>query len=64
MAYVARGMLTLMGTLHPGDRLEGASVVERRDVAYADPYTYDIRPASETHSYVAAGVMVGSTLQP
>ena len=54
----------LVGTLQPGDRLEGASVVERRDVVYADPYTYDIRPASQTHSYVAAGVLVGSTLRP
>jgi hypothetical protein len=54
----------LVGALQTGDRLEGASVVGRRDVAYAEPYTYDILPASETHSYVAAGVLVGSTLSP
>jgi hypothetical protein len=54
----------LIGALGPGDPVEGASVVGRRDVAYAERYTYDILPASETHSYVAAGVLVGSTLRP
>jgi hypothetical protein len=53
-----------MGALQPGARLDDAVVLSRRDVAYTEPYTYDILPESETHSYVAAGVLVGSTLRP
>jgi hypothetical protein len=49
--------------LEAGDRLEGANVVERRDVPYDEPFTYDIFPASDSHAYVAAGVLVGTTLR-
>lgn len=52
-----------IGALQPGALLDDAVVVSRREVAYTEPYTYDILPASETHSYVAAGVLVGSTLR-
>jgi hypothetical protein len=52
----------LFGDLQAGDRLDGVTVLSRREIAYADSYTYDILPASDTHTYVAAGVLVGSTL--
>jgi hypothetical protein len=52
----------LVGGLHTGAWLDTAVVVSRRDVAYDEPFTYDILPRSDTGSYVAAGVLVGSTL--
>ena len=48
--------------LQPGDRLDGILVLSSRQVPYADSFTYDILPASETHTYVAGGVLVGTTL--
>jgi hypothetical protein len=51
-----------IGDLRAADRLDGVAVVSRREIAYTDLYTYDILPASDTHTYVAAGVLVGSTL--
>lgn len=53
----------LLGSVEAGDRLEGANVVERRDVPYDEPFTYDIFPASDSHAYIAAGVLVGTTLR-
>jgi hypothetical protein len=53
-----------VGDLAPGAHLDDAIVLSRRDVDYTQPYTYDILPASETHAYVAGGVLVGSTIQP
>jgi hypothetical protein len=53
----------LLGSVEAGDRLEGSNVVERRDVSYDEPFTYDIFPASDSHTYVAAGVLVGTTLR-
>jgi hypothetical protein len=53
----------LLASVEAGDRLEGANVVERRDVPYDEPFTYDIFPASDSHAYVAAGVLVGTTLR-
>jgi hypothetical protein len=52
----------LFGDLQAADRLDGVTVFSRREIAYADSYTYDILPASDTHTYVAAGVLVGTTL--
>jgi hypothetical protein len=52
----------LFGDLQAADRLDGVTVLSRREIAYADSYTYDILPASDTHTYVAAGVLVGTTL--
>ena len=50
------------GALAPGDRL-GAEIVSQ---VALEPYpfdaTYDILPDSDTHTYLAAGVLVGSTL--
>jgi hypothetical protein len=45
----------------------GAPLGERRVVAlelvpYPHPFTYDILPASDSGSYLAAGALVGSTL--
>jgi hypothetical protein len=48
--------------LQAGDRLDGILVLSSRQVPYADSFTYDILPASETHTYVAAGALVGTTL--
>jgi hypothetical protein len=53
----------LFGDLHAGDILDGQLILARRDVPYTAPYTYDIYPMSETHTYVAAGVLVGTTLR-
>ncbi len=53
-----------IGSLKAGDVLEGAVVVERDELPYDEPYTYDIRPESDSHAYVAAGVLVGTTLRP
>jgi hypothetical protein len=53
-----------MGSLKAGDVLEGAIVLERGELPYDEPYTYDILPRSDSHAYVAAGVLVGTTLGP
>jgi hypothetical protein len=52
----------LSGDLQAADRLDGVTVLSRCEVSYADSYTYDILPGSDTHTYVAAGVLVGTTL--
>jgi hypothetical protein len=53
-----------IGDLTPGAHIDDAIVLFRCDVDYTEPYTYDILPASETHAYVAGGVLVGSTIEP
>ncbi len=45
-----------------GDELFGARVERVRVVAYPHSHTYDILPASDTGTYLAAGALVGSTL--
>jgi hypothetical protein len=52
----------LLEQIQVGDRLDGIPILSSRQVPYADSFTYDILPASETHTYVAGGVLVGSTL--
>jgi hypothetical protein len=52
------------GALTAGDRLDGAPVLGARLVRYDQPFTYDILPASDTGTYLAGGVLVGSTLAP
>jgi hypothetical protein len=52
----------LLRNLQAGDILEGATVVARSEIPYDEPFTYDIFPASDSHVYVAAGVLVGTTL--
>lgn len=50
--------------LRPGDLLDGARVIEAELVPYGHDYTYDVLPASETATYVAGGVLIGSTMAP
>jgi hypothetical protein len=49
--------------LKVGDLLDGDPVVVREVVPYAHAFTYDILPASSTGTYLAAGLLVGSTLK-
>lgn len=44
-----------------GQRVGGASVRTIADIPYQYPRTYDIQPASDTGTYVAAGILIGST---
>jgi hypothetical protein len=50
------------GDLAPGDALGEATVVAVRWVGYPHPFTYDIRPATRSGAYFAAGALIGSTL--
>ncbi len=52
-----------IGSLRAGDALGDTVVVSRREIPYDEAYTYDTLPASDTHSYVAEGVLVGTTLR-
>lgn len=46
-----------------GDALDGDIVVSREVVPYPYGYTYDILPASDGGSYVASGLLIGTTLE-
>jgi hypothetical protein len=46
-----------------GDALDGDIVVSREVVPYPYDYTYDILPASDGGSYVASGLLIGTTLE-
>ena len=48
--------------LRPGDRLDGARVAHAMLIPYAHPFTHDILPDSDTGTYFAGGVLIGSTL--
>jgi hypothetical protein len=48
--------------LDAGSSLDGVSIVAREVIPYRHAYTYDILPASDTGTYVAGGVLIGSTL--
>jgi hypothetical protein len=51
------------GDLRPGARLDG-QLIQRVDVVpYRHPETYDILPASDTGTYFASGMLIGSTLK-
>ena len=52
------------GDLRAGDALDRIRVVSAEVIPYAHPFTYDILPASETHTYYAAGALIGTTLAP
>ena len=54
--------LRTFGELRAGDRLDGVSILSASLVPYAYPATHDILPASDSGTYFAAGVLVGSTL--
>jgi hypothetical protein len=51
-----------IGDLVPGSRIDQARVVRSERVPYQHSHTYDILPASDSGSYVAGGVLIGSTL--
>jgi predicted lipoprotein with Yx(FWY)xxD motif len=51
-------------TLAAGERFEGTRVVSSAHEVYGRPYTYDLLPAGPTHTYLANGVLLGSTLAP
>jgi hypothetical protein len=50
------------GNLAAGDVLDGVRVTRVRLVDYAEPFTYDILPASDSGTYFAGGALIGSTL--
>jgi hypothetical protein len=68
------GALLEVSELHPtadgrtfadlsvGDALDGDIVVSRELISYSHPFTVDILPASDDGSYVASGVLIGTTL--
>jgi hypothetical protein len=50
------------GDLSAGDLLDGVEVLHVETVTYAYPFTYDILPDSESGTYFAGGVLMGSTI--
>jgi hypothetical protein len=52
------------GDLRRGDTLDRAEVLSAELVPYGHPFTYDILPGSETHTYVAGGALIGTTMAP
>jgi hypothetical protein len=51
------------GALHAGDSLDGHPIASAELVPYAQPFTYDILPDSDTGTYFAGGALIGSTLE-
>jgi hypothetical protein len=52
------------GELRVGARLGARRVIAADLVPYPHAFTYDILPASDSGTYLAAGALVGSTLAP
>jgi len=50
------------GDVAAGDSLDGVKVIASRVIAYGEPFTYDILPDSDSGTYVAGGVLIGSAL--
>ena len=50
------------GALAVGDTVDGVRVIGASLVDYAEPFTYDILPESDSGMYFAGGVLIGSTL--
>jgi hypothetical protein len=50
--------------LRLGDSLDGVDIAAVELVAYKHEATYDVLPESDTGTYFAAGVLIGSTLTP
>jgi hypothetical protein len=46
-----------------GEDLAGVRVLAREVIPYLHPFTYDILPDSDSGTYFASGVLVGSTLK-
>jgi hypothetical protein len=51
-----------LGTLSPGDRLDGSTIVRWELVPYGSDRTYDLLPAGPTGTYWANGILLASTL--
>jgi hypothetical protein len=52
----------MFGDLRAGGALDGKTIVSAELVPYGHPFTYDILPASSTHTYFAGGALIGTTL--
>ena len=50
--------------LRSGDTIDRVAIASAELVPFVHDATYDILPASDTHAYFAAGVLIGSTLAP
>ncbi|MCX9010655.1 MAG: PEGA domain-containing protein [Candidatus Methanoperedens sp.] len=51
-----------LGTLSPGDALDGAIIVTAERIPYEGTATYDILPSGDTGFYRANGILIRSTL--
>jgi hypothetical protein len=54
----------LFQDLTDSDTLDGVAVLRASLTPYKEPYTYDILPDSDSATYFAGGVLIGSTLAP
>jgi hypothetical protein len=53
----------LIGSIRPGDRVDGGTVVSASRERYGDARTYDLLPGGTSGSYWANGILLGSTLE-
>jgi hypothetical protein len=53
----------LLGNLHAGDVLDHTRIEHVELIPYMHDSTYDILPASDTGTYFAAGVLIGTTMK-
>ncbi len=51
-----------VGSLRPGDVVDGTPVLSADRIAYTAGFTFDVLPAGATGTYWANGVLLGSTL--
>ncbi len=51
-----------LGSLRPGDRLDGTTVSSIETVSYEGGRTFDLLPSGDTGRYWANGILLGSTL--
>jgi hypothetical protein len=51
-----------VAAVRPGSELDGVMVVSVEQIPYEHGHTYDILPDSDTGTYFAGGVRMGSTL--
>lgn len=54
----------LFGDLAAGDELDGVRILRVERVPYSFEATYDILPDSDTGTYFAGGVLIGTTMAP
>jgi hypothetical protein len=53
-----------MGDLAANDQLDGVRIISATLVPFRHSHTYDILPASDTGTYYAGGMLIGSTMAP